>query len=259
MGVLRPAVVRGLRRATRLLAFAVVALLGVVLVPQAFAGTFTIHGRLGRRSRAGSCRPTACTLRAAITAANTDRSAEHDHLRQSDVNRRSTATCHRSASPSRSTVAVDDEPSRGGLAGRGRKRDAGLGANPLEWSVIRGTARSPGSRTRPQAWRDRLESDGNTVASDCFGVGADRHPLQRPTQPGSSSSETGNTVGGSAPANQNVIAQQLGTASSARSAPTSTVQAAATSSPGNPIGLDANGAMNQQATPASASTAARAR
>ena len=43
MGVLRPAAVRGLRRATRLLAVAVVALLGVVLVPQAFAGDVHRH------------------------------------------------------------------------------------------------------------------------------------------------------------------------------------------------------------------------
>ena len=42
MGVRRPAAVRGPRRVARLLAVAVVALVGVVLVPQAFAGTFTV-------------------------------------------------------------------------------------------------------------------------------------------------------------------------------------------------------------------------
>ena len=56
MGVLRPAVVRGSRRAARLLAVAVVALLGVVLVPQAFAdpGTYVVTNT--NDSGAGSLR-----------------------------------------------------------------------------------------------------------------------------------------------------------------------------------------------------------
>ena len=67
MGVRRPAAVRGPRRAARLLAVAVVAFLGMVLVPQAFAGTFVVNSTSD--SPSGACSDT-CTLRDAINAAN---------------------------------------------------------------------------------------------------------------------------------------------------------------------------------------------
>ena len=67
MRVRRPAAVRGPRRAARLIAFAAVVVLGAVLVPQAFAATFTVTSSA---DTGGTCLPTACTLRAAITAAN---------------------------------------------------------------------------------------------------------------------------------------------------------------------------------------------
>ena len=78
MGVLRPAAVRGLRRVTRLLAVAVVALLGVVLVPQAFAGTFVVTNTAD--SGAGS-------LRQAIIDSSSASGSEIDFLIGTGVQR----------------------------------------------------------------------------------------------------------------------------------------------------------------------------
>ena len=202
MGVLRPAVVRGLRRVTRLLAVAVVALLGVVLVPQAFAdATYVVTSNA---DTGGTCLPTACTLRAAIAAANTDGQPS-----TITFGSQMSIAVDSNLPPISQPVTIDGAVSptivgvtltADGNVTQGLELQSGSGG-----SVIHGLAFAGFQNASPGSAAIVLESDGNTVANDYFGVGSDGSAAAA-NSTGILVIGNANTIGGSAASAQNVIA-----------------------------------------------------
>ena len=192
------------RRAARFAAVAVVALLAVVLVPQALAdATYVVNSTADTGS---GCPSSACTLRDAVTAANSDDVPSTITFAQ-DAGQL-TITVNGSAPAVTAPVTIDGgiAPFNVGVTLRSGGALQGLELQSgSDGSVIRGLAFAGFQNEGPGAAGLLVESNGNTIAGDYFGVSADGAASGNANDNGLIVSGSNNTIGGSAPADQNVI------------------------------------------------------
>ena len=189
------------RLAARFCAVAVVAFLGVVLAPQALAGTFVVTS--ASDLPLGSCTAGGCTLRDAIAAAKNAGGASTITFAT-----QMTIVVTGSAPAITTPVTIDGGigPFKVGVtlqyggAIQGLDLQAGSGG-----SVIRGLAFTQFKNEDPQVAGLRVGSDGNTIANDYFGVSADGTTTGNQNDNGLIVTGNNNTIGGTAPDDQNVI------------------------------------------------------